>query len=82
MSQPVNLTKEISFKLQQLSTQQQIEVLTFIEFLAQKNKPETPIWERIQEITADIPDEDWSSLPEDGAVQHDHYLYGLPKREL
>jgi len=39
-----------------------------------------PIWERILERTADIPDEEWDKLPTDLAEQHDHYLYGVPKR--
>ena len=39
-----------------------------------------PIWEEIEELTADIPDEEFLKLPSDGAAQHDHYIYGLPKR--
>ncbi|AGA24818.1 ribbon-helix-helix domain-containing protein [Singulisphaera acidiphila] len=39
-----------------------------------------PIWEEIAEITADVPDEEWNKLPADGAEQHDHYIYGTPKR--
>jgi Arc/MetJ-type ribon-helix-helix transcriptional regulator len=39
-----------------------------------------PIWEEILEATADIPDEVWDSLPTDLAEQHDHYIYGTPKR--
>ena len=39
-----------------------------------------PVWERILERTADIPEEEWEKLPTDLAVQHDHYLYGTPKR--
>ncbi|GAC1450094.1 MAG: hypothetical protein NVSMB9_34330 [Isosphaeraceae bacterium] len=39
-----------------------------------------PIWERILERTARIPDEAWDKLPTDLAEQHDHYLYGTPKR--
>ena len=39
-----------------------------------------PIWERIQEMTADVPDEEWDKLPADLAEQHDHYIYGTPKR--
>jgi len=39
-----------------------------------------PIWECILERTADIPDEEWDKLPTDLANQHDHYLYGSPKR--
>jgi hypothetical protein len=39
-----------------------------------------PIWEEIDEITAAVPDEEFLKLPADGAAQHDHYIYGLPKR--
>ena len=39
-----------------------------------------PIWEEILELTADVPDEEWDKLPVDGAEQHDHYIYGTPKR--
>lgn len=28
----------------------------------------------------DIPDEVWETLPTDLAYQHDHYLYGTPKK--
>ena len=41
-----------------------------------------PIWEEILERTADIPDEEWDKLPTDLAEQHDHYLYGTPKRPV
>jgi hypothetical protein len=39
-----------------------------------------PIWEEIQDLTVDVPDEEWDKLPTDLAEQHDHYLYGTPKR--
>jgi Arc/MetJ-type ribon-helix-helix transcriptional regulator len=39
-----------------------------------------PVWERILERSAAIPDEEWDKLPTDLAEQHDHYLYGAPKR--
>jgi hypothetical protein len=39
-----------------------------------------PIWEQFIEAFNDVPDEDLERLPVDGAAQHDHYIYGLPKR--
>ena len=39
-----------------------------------------PIWEEFAEIAAGVPDEEWAKLPRDGAEQHDHYIYGTPKR--
>ena len=34
----------------------------------------------IAEIMADTPPEELAKLPCDGASEHDHYLYGWPKR--
>ena len=39
-----------------------------------------PIWEQICDAFANVPDDELASLPEDGAAQVDHYVYGLPKR--
>jgi antitoxin component of MazEF toxin-antitoxin module len=39
-----------------------------------------PFWERIAALAADIPAEELDKLPTDGASQHDHYIYGTPKR--
>jgi Arc/MetJ-type ribon-helix-helix transcriptional regulator len=39
-----------------------------------------PIGEIIDELMADLPDEVLDGLPVDGAAQHDHYIYGTPKR--
>lgn len=39
-----------------------------------------PIWERIAALTDDAPPEEFAKPPTDGASQHDHYVYGTPKR--
>jgi putative addiction module CopG family antidote len=41
-----------------------------------------PIWDAIQDIAATVPDEVWDAVPTDLAEQHDHYLYGTPKRTV
>jgi predicted DNA-binding ribbon-helix-helix protein len=43
-------------------------------------KSDRPIWEEIAEIMSLVPEEDLATLPTDLAEQHDHYLYGTPKR--
>jgi hypothetical protein len=42
--------------------------------------PHKPIWEEIEDLTGNIPDQEFLKLPVDGAEQLDHYIYGLPKR--
>src|SRR4051794_27122363 len=39
-----------------------------------------PIWEIIEEENRSIPPEVFDALPIDLAEQHDHYIYGTPKR--
>ncbi len=39
-----------------------------------------PIWEVAADIRNSVPAEEWDKLPVDGAEQHDHYIYGTPKR--
>ncbi len=41
-----------------------------------------PIWEVIEEENRSIPPEVWDSLPTDLSKQHDHYIYGTPKRPV
>lgn len=38
------------------------------------------IWEVINDLGQGIPEEELPHLPEDGAAEHDHYIYGTPKR--
>jgi putative addiction module CopG family antidote len=38
------------------------------------------IGEIIDELMSDVPDDVLDRLPVDGAAQHDHYLYGTPRR--
>ena len=44
-------------------------------------RPELPVWERIVEIGAAVPSEDWARVPRDLSKNLDHYLYGAPKEE-
>jgi hypothetical protein len=51
---------------------------------SQEKPPQTPqstIWEKMRTRASRIPAKDWEPIPDDGACQHDHYLYGTPKQE-
>ncbi|NJN91648.1 MAG: hypothetical protein HC878_15655 [Leptolyngbyaceae cyanobacterium SL_5_14] len=71
------------------------EILDFCLFLKQRQQaraeklvvsvPQTSgildLLKRVEEIQAQVPLEEWNKLPHDGAINHDHYLYGPPKVE-
>ncbi len=44
------------------------------------NPPRAPFWATFTEQVHALPDAVFERLPEDGASEHDHYLYGAPKR--
>lgn len=39
-------------------------------------KENEPVWDFLERITADVPDEVWDKFPSDYALNHDKYLYG------
>jgi hypothetical protein len=87
---PASIEESLIEKLRGLPLEKQQEVLEFVEKLDRQETRETsqaepkdrmPIWDRIREISADVSDEEWAKLPTDGAEQHDHYLYGSPKKQ-
>jgi hypothetical protein len=39
-----------------------------------------PFWKSFTRLVHALPDEVFERLPRDGAGEHDHYLYGAPKR--
>lgn len=44
------------------------------------SSPHRHIADVIRENMQDVPAEIMSSMPTDGASQHDHYIYGWPKK--
>ncbi len=46
----------------------------------EQKRESRPIWEIILDNMKDVPPEEFAKLPKDGASEHDHYLYGHPKR--
>ena len=77
---PTEIADVIVEKIKYLPIGEQEEVLELVEKKISANRKNKPIWERIIEVSAEIPDEEWAKLPSDGSVNHDHYLYGAPKK--
>lgn len=81
-----NLESTIQEKVKDLPPEKQQRVLWIVEaMLSEKEGPHEhlpgrPLWEIAEEISSQVPLEEWEKLPTDGAEQHDHYLYGSPKR--
>lgn len=70
-------------KVKTLPLAKQEEILELIEekISSAEKKDTRPIWEVAKEISESVPLEEWEKLPSDGSINHDHYLYGSPKKE-
>ena len=79
---PTEIAETIFEKVKTLPIKQQKEVLEIIEkkLSVSQQKDSRPIWEIAKEISESIPLEEWEKLPSDGSVNHDHCLYGAPKK--
>jgi hypothetical protein len=62
-----------------LQNDETIEVVASVGS-AESRRDARPIWEVITERMSAVPSEVFDRLPTDGASEHDHYLYGSPKR--
>ena len=71
------LADKISDRIRNLPVEQQKRVLEYIEGIG---KPHRTLMEIVREIKESIPDEVLEQLPRDGSLNHDHYLYGAPKK--
>lgn len=76
---------------ERLKAQAEARGLTIAEWIVELAGPapttpepgadDRPIWEILADSFRDLPPEDLALLPEDGASQVDHYVYGHPKRD-
>ena len=80
---PVNLQHTIQEQIQVLSEEEMRQVLNFVTGLreAKQASRAKSISTVFEELSNQVPLEEWSKLPSDGAENHDHYLYGAPKKK-
>ena len=44
------------------------------------SEPEEDIWQAFERVLSQFPNDALSDLPKDLSINHDHYLYGTPKK--
>ncbi len=78
----VNLQQTIQEKIHVLSEEEMRQVLNFVTSLQKQRKTARAktLSAIFEELSNELPLEQWRELPADGAENHDHYLYGAPKK--
>lgn len=83
-----NILSEVIDTVRGLNEEQRKEVLEYAKKMRKSNaeeveKPKTrKLFEKLEELRKKLPDDAWDDSPTDGSLNHEHYLYGSPKREI
>ncbi len=90
MTVTIKLSDEQAAALQARAAEEGISVDDLLQRLAEEyaqarvvssnESSRRPVWAIISERMNSVPSEVFEKLPLDGASEHDHYLYGSPKR--
>lgn len=75
-----NVEDALIEKVRMMSPEQQKQVLKLVDGFVSNSEEEKSIWDEIDEIVQSAPEGTWDSLPSDGSMNVDHYLYGAPKK--
>jgi hypothetical protein len=85
MTLTIKLSDEQATALQAKASAEGLSVEEWIQKLAEPerslSRPLPHIADLILENMKDVPPEIMATMPTDGASQHDHYIYGWPKKE-
>jgi hypothetical protein len=80
----IELPDEQAAALKAKAEAEGLSLAEWIQQLAEQaqptNRPHRHIADAICENMQDVPPEIMATMPKDGASQHDHYIYGWPKR--
>ena len=90
MTVTIQLSDEKATALQAQAASEGLTIAAWVQQLAEQHaqalphrpqkQDDRPIWDVIAENMKDVPASEFEKLPRDGASEHDHYLYGHPKR--
>ena len=76
------IEQQIIETIRVLPEEKQLEALEFLKQKAEEEKPKKhKLIEKLEELRAKLPKDVFEGYPTDGSLNHDHYLYGSPKRE-
>lgn len=88
MTLQIEVSEQCQSQLEQAASASGLRLEDFVRLMLEQSAskraeaPKRSLVDIFEEIWRDTPPEELAKLPEDGATQHDHYIYGLPKREV
>jgi len=84
MTLTIKLSDEQARALEAKAAAEGLSIEEWIQKLGEAQPAERPLENAAEIILSsmrDVPPEIMATMPRDGASQHDHYIYGWPKKE-
>jgi ssDNA-specific exonuclease RecJ len=82
----LSIEQEVIESIRILPEDKQKKVLEYVKKIGIEDEDEKPVerkfMQKIEELRKKLPDDAFEGSPTDGSLNHDHYLYGSPKREV
>lgn len=79
-----NLEQTIINKVHAFPPEKQRKLLDYAESMEDKEVSlkdrRRTIWDKVKDIIEEVPLAEWETLPTDGSINVDHYLYGSAKK--
>ena len=83
MTLNIELSDEQAARLEASAQAAGLSLSEFVRRLIERPGKDEPVRRAadiVLDCMADVPDDVMQQLPKDGASEHDHYIYGLPKK--
>lgn len=81
-----SIEQQVIESIRVLSEDKQKQVLKYVREInkeeAKEKPPQRKLMQKLEELRAKLPKDAFKDSPTDGSLNHDHYLYGSPKREV
>ena len=84
---PQSIEQQVIEAIRVLPETKQRQVLSYakqisqIETVKTKQPKKRKLLEKLESLMKELPPDAFEGYPTDGSLNHDHYLYGSPKRE-
>lgn len=78
-----NIEQQIIETIRIMPEDKQLEALEYLKYKIEQEKPKKrKLFEKLDELMQQLPKDAFEGYPTDGSLNHDHYLYGSPKRDI
>lgn len=81
----ISIEQQVIASIRILPEDKQLQVLEYVRKIGDEEnlkQPQRKLFQKLEELRSQLPENAFEGSPTDGSLNHDHYLYGSPKKEI